>query len=240
MKYVALLLLAIVLPIGTFLAPIAHAEGTYDDLGTTDSADGSADAINFSQGRVWTIDQYGKYIWLTQTRNSTVTHWAWSNNNGTSWSQGSESYSFLTRASVAYDSNNDKLHVIWAATDSNDGIIYRRYGITRDGSNNITAITREDSSNVNLQLDTTASRTLSQPVALWVDDGSTNGILVAIWTKYGSSLNEVRGSMRKLSLSAADGVAGNWVPLDGSADTFGTDAPKIVCQSIGEISKCCH
>jgi hypothetical protein len=203
------------------------AEGTYSNLGTGDAADGSSDAINFSQGRVWTIDQYGKYIWLTQARDNTQMHWTWSNDLGANWTQGSEAYGALTRGSVAYDSINDKLHVIWAATDSNDGIIYRRYGITRDGSNNITAVAREDSGNVNLQLDTTATRVLEQPVALWVNDGSADGILVAIWSKRGSSLNEVRASMRRLSISAADGVAGNWIALDGTGDTFATDAPAV-------------
>jgi hypothetical protein len=208
------------------------AEGTYANIGTTDGADGSADAINFSQGKVWTIDQYGKYIWITQSRTGPNSHWAWSNDNGANWTQGSESYIALTRGAVAYDSINDKLHVIWAATDSNDGIIYRRYGITRDGSNNITAISREDAANVNLQLDTTSSRTLEQPTALWVNDGSTNGILVAIWTKRGTSMTEVRGSMRKLSISAADGSSGNWVPLDGTSDTFSTDPPFVAADKI--------
>lgn len=86
-------------------------EGTYANLGTGDAADGSADALNFSQGRVWTIDKYGKYILLTQLRGGT-SHWAWSNDLGANWSQSSEGYSFLTRGSVAYDSINDKLHVI--------------------------------------------------------------------------------------------------------------------------------
>jgi hypothetical protein len=210
---------------------IVMADGTYAGIGTSDGADGSNDAINFAQGRVWTIDQYGKYIWSTQNRDGS-SHWAWSNNSGSSWTQGSESYSFLTRASVAYDSINDKLHVIWTATNASDGIIYRRYGITRDGSNNITALSREDSSNINLQLDTSASRNLEQAAAYWVNDGSTNGILVAVWSKNGGSLNEVRASMRKLSLSAADGVAGNWVSLDGTGDTFGTDPPAVAADKV--------
>ncbi|MDQ5981641.1 MAG: hypothetical protein QG570_391, partial [Patescibacteria group bacterium] len=216
-----------------FFTPV-YADGTYSGIGTGDGVDGSNDAINFSQGRVWTIDEYGKFIWITQLRNGAGggNHWAWSNNSGTSWTQGSESYPFLTRASVAYDSINDKLHVIWAATDSNDGIIYRRYGITRDGSNNITSIQREDSSNINLQLDTSSSRTLEQPVALWVDDGTTNGSLIAIWSKNGTSLSEIRASKRTLSLSSADGVAANWVALDATADTFSTDPPAVDADKI--------
>lgn len=214
-----------------FPHPIS-AEGTYANIGTADGADGSADAINFSQGKVWTIDQYGKYIWITQLRTGPTSHWAWSNDNGTNWTQGSESYSALVRGSVAYDSINDKLHVIWSATDSNDGIIYRRYGISRDGSNNITAISREDAGNVNLQIDTTSSRTLEQPAAIWLNDGSTNGSLITVWTKRGTSMTEIRGSMRQLSLSAADGVAANWKAIDGTTDTFSTDPPAVEADKI--------
>ena len=205
------------------------ADGTYANLGTADALDGSADAINFSQGRVWTIDQYGKYIWLTQGRSGPNAHWAWSNDLGANWSQGAESYSFLIRGSVAYDSINDKLHVIWTTNqcDSGGGIIYRRYGITRDGSNNITAIAREDSGNINLQLDITGDVPCQQPVAIWNDDGTTNGSLIAIWTKAGGGRNEVRASMRQLSLSAADGVATNWAAPDGTADVFSTNAPEV-------------
>lgn len=229
--YAVLLTGFFILVLFIFKPQILTADGTYSNLGTGDAADGSADAINFSQGRVWTIDQYGKYIWLTENRTGGH-HWTWSNNLGTNWTQGSEEYDFLTRGSVAYDSINDVLHVIWAATDSNDGIIYRRYSITRDGSNNITAISRVDSGTVNLQLDTSASRNLEQPVALWINDGSADGILVAVWTKQGGSINEVRGSMRKLSMTGADGVAGNWAALDGTGDSFSTDPPAVAADKI--------
>ncbi|HEX8923461.1 MAG TPA: fibronectin type III domain-containing protein, partial [Patescibacteria group bacterium] len=192
---------------------------------------GSSDAINFSQGRVWTIDKYGKYIWLTQTIGPT-NHWAWSNNDGANWTQGQEGYGYLLRGSVAYDPQNDKLHVIWAGLNSQDGIIYRRYGITRDLNNNITAISREDAPNINLQLDTSLSNDLNLPVALWVNDGSANGSLVAIWSKNGSNFSEIRGSMRKLSLTAADGAAGNWTALDNSASTFAVDPPAVAANKI--------
>lgn len=98
------------------------------------------------------------------------------NNNGSTWTEGAESYTFLTRGSIGYDTINDKLHVIWTGDGASDGIIYRRYGIARDGSNNITAITREDSSDINLQLDTSASRDLTQPVVLWLNDAQMENL----------------------------------------------------------------
>ncbi len=217
----------------SFSIPKALAEGTYAGIGTADGTDGGADAINFSQGRVWNIDKFGKYIWVTEDR-SNVHHFAYSNDLGVTWTQDSDATNATTRGSVAYDSINDKLHVIWTtdSCDAGGGIIYRRYGITRDGSNNITDIAREDSSNINLQLDITGSDTCVQPAAFWVNDGSANGTLVAVWTKLASGLNEVRASMRKLSLSAADGVAGNWAAPDGTGDTFPTDAPAVAADRV--------
>lgn len=233
MKKVAFFVFSLLLVGSVFLSSKSTlAEGTYTGIGTADGLDGSADSINFSQGRVWTIDQYGKYIWLTEGRSPQNHHWAWSNDSGANWTQGSESYSFLNRGSVAYDSINDVLHVIWTGEDDTDGVIYRRYSITRDGSNNITAIARMDSGTVNLQLDTSASRNLEQPIAIWLNDGSTDGTLIAIWSKNGTSLTEVRASMRRLSMTGSDGTAGNWVALDGTGDTFSTDSPAVEADKI--------
>lgn len=228
--FIALTFVVISLPLMQPL--IAFAEGTYAQIGTADGADGSADALNFSQGRVWTIDQYGKYIWLTEGRNPQEHHWTWSNDLGANWTQGAQNYPALNRGSVAYDSINDVLHVIWTGDDDNDGVIYRRYSITRDGSNNITAIARMDSGTINLQLDVTASRTLSSPVAIWLNDGSADGILIAVWSKHGTGLTEIRSSMRRLSMSDADGIAGNWVALDGTGDTFSTDGPAVAADKV--------
>lgn len=222
-------LLFVILPF--FVAFRIYAEGTYSNIGTTTGADGSNDAINFSQGRVWTVDKYGKYIWLTERRDTSSHYWAWSNDVGATWTEGSEAYGFLTRGSVAYDSVNDVLHVIWVADASSDGIIYRRYSITRDGSNNISSIQRVNT-NVNLQLDTSSSATLEQPVAIWLNDGSSDGILIAIWSKRGTNLNETRGSMRRLSMTDSDGTAGNWLALDGTGDTFSTDGPAVAADKI--------
>ncbi len=235
LRLATLLLTVLTMTLSPLTSTAVNAEGTYSGISTADGVDGSNDAINFSQGRVWTIDQYGKFIWLTQTRNGPSSHWTWSNTEGSTWTQGNESYSFLTRGSVAYDSKNDVLHVIWAAMDSSasGGIIYRRYGINRDVNNDITNIVRIDSGTVNLQLDyTDSSRLVEQPVALWVDDGSSDGMLIAIWLKNGSNLAEIRGSMRRLSMDASDGVAGNWEALDGLADVFAIDPPQVPADKI--------
>jgi hypothetical protein len=207
------------------------ADGTYSNPGTADSDDCSADCLTWSQAPPWIVDKYGKFILNTQNRTGPTTHFIFSNDNGSTWTQSAEGYGFLTRASMAYDSTDDVLHLIWSATDANDGIIYRRYSITRDGSNNISSIQRMDLG-VNLQLDTSASRSFDHPIAIWKDDGSAHGSLVAIWAKSGSNLAEVRASMRQLSMTDADGVAGNWAALDGTGDTFATDPPAVDADKI--------
>ncbi len=135
----------------------------------------------------------------------------------------------MTRGSVAYDSIDDELHVIWEAQASSDGMIYRRYTITRDGRINITAITYDSS--VNLQLDYSSSNTLGQTVAIWNNDGSAHGLLIAVWAKYGTGFAEVRGSMRQLSMTSADGTAGNWTAIS-SAGVFSTDPPQVTADKI--------
>lgn len=207
------------------------AEGTYSNPGTGDADDCSADCLTWSQAPPWIIDKYGKFILNTQSRTGPTTHFAFSNDNGSNWTQSAEGYGFLTRASMAYDSIDDVLHLVWSATDTNDGIIYRRYSITRDGSNNITSIQRMDVG-VNLQLDTSSSRNFDHPIAIWKNDGSAHGSLVAIWAKSGTNLAEVRASMRQLSMTNADGVAGNWVAVDGTGDSFSTDPPAVEADKI--------
>lgn len=226
-KFSTILLLIFIL----FIIPISvRADGTYSNPGTGDAADCSSDCLTWSQSPTWVVDKYGKFILTTQLRGST-THFMFSNDAGATWTQSSEAYSALTRGSVVYDSINDVLHVLWMATAASDGMIYRRYSITRNGSNDIISIQRMDTG-VNLQLDTSASRSFEQPIAFWVNDGSTNGILVALWTKYGSNLTEIRGSMRRLSMTNADNIASNWLPLDGSAATFLTDPPAVNANKI--------
>jgi hypothetical protein len=232
LKKVLIFSLGVIFIINAFITHFVKGEGTYGNIGTADAANAGVDGLNFSQGGVLTIDKYEKFIILTQNLQGDH-HFAWSNDNGSTWTQGSQTYQFLERGSVAYDSINDKLHVIWAAQSISDGIIYRRYGITRDASNNITAITREDSANINLQLDYSSSAYgLTSVVGIWVNDGSTNGSLIAIWAKNGPGFSEIRGSMRRLSLSASDGVAANWRAIDGVADTFPSDPPQVAADRI--------
>ena len=41
--------------------------------------------------------------------------------------------------------------------------------------------------------------------------------------------------MRKLSLTAADGVAANWTAMDGTTDTFATQPPAVDADKIIDV-----
>ena len=123
------------------------AGGNPSTITTADGIDCSDNCLAFPQSHSWVIDKFGKYILTTQARTGPTTHFAFSN-DGSTWTQNSEDYTSLASGSIAYDSKNDVLHVIWNASAATTGIIYRRYSITRDGSNNITDILAMDSGKI--------------------------------------------------------------------------------------------
>jgi hypothetical protein len=184
-------------------------------MNTSNTNNLGADGLTWAQGYQPTIDQYGKIVTMVQI-NSSGLAWLVSNNSGASWSDigtsGDSAYPIpVTRMAMAYDRINDKFHVLYAGT-STDGMIYRRYTPTRDGSNNISAFTKDV--NTNLQLDFNASGDYQHPLLFFMSDIGANGALVAIWHAHKSAGGtEVRASMRVLTNAAADGVAGNWTHL---------------------------
>jgi hypothetical protein len=195
-------------------------------INTMDGGNAGLDALNYSAGRVWTIDKYGNYILITQNVNSDH-HWTWSNDSGTTWIQGTETTPFVVRGSVAYSSIDDKLNVIWEGSNNSDGIIYRRYGITRDSNNHIIDIVREDAGSINTQLDFGSTGSLVGPSATWFDDGSAHGILITSWSRIDTGLAEVRSSMLPLTNTWADGDPANWVAPSGAEDVFIGAIPQV-------------
>jgi len=188
------------------------------------------DGFTWAQAPTIAVDPFGKLVAILNTNDQQV-HFMWSNNNGVTWSTPTANIDggFLLRGSVAFNSAGNWAHVLWSAYAATDGIIYRRYAITRDGSNNITAIsTTRDS--VNLQLDfQTGSETTNYelPVMLWIPEGGANGSLVAFWPAQNAHLShgsEVRCVMRVLSLTSADGTAANWI-APGAAATDSLNNP---------------
>jgi hypothetical protein len=159
-----------------------------------------------------------------------------SNNQGVTWTEPTRSgmfdaggEAFLVRCACAYDTVNDLLHCLWVGADASDGIIYRRYTLTRDGSNNITGVTRV--AGVNLQLDLQGSGTMNyqHPSIIWMPEGGANGSVLCVWGARNSAAptikTEIRASMRVLSNTTADNTAGNWTfPVTDDATTIGNDA----------------
>lgn len=205
---------------------------------TAATNDLGADGYTWAQGRPLEVDEYGKLIaWVQKYNAGGPNHtMVVSNDNGATWSEPSHTGFgptnnsaewLLGRAAQAYDATNHLLHVCWVLTQANGAVIYRQYSFTRDGSNNITGVTRVRG----LQMEVGVSgMAFDFPVALWCADV---GKLLLGWTAgngsaAGTTKAEVRLTMRTVSNSAADVDIANWVaPLNentgaGSTDTLGS------------------
>jgi len=202
---------------------------------TTTSNDLADDGYTWASQTPLIRDSFGKLIIWAEKYNSNNTRHrpVVSNDGGTTWSDptisgffDSGGEGFLNRCACAWDSIHDLLHCLWQATDSGDGFIYRRYAITRDGSNNITAVTRV--SGVSLQLDYQLGGQnvfLGHPNLIWQPIG-THGQILCVWGVHNDAAAlrgaELRGSMRVLSNTTADNTAANWkAPVAADTDTIG-------------------
>jgi hypothetical protein len=176
-----------------------------------------------------TVDQYGKLITISE--NSGGSHAiTYSNDLGSTWADG-PALGFLTRGAAAYNSLDDTLEVIWNAQAATDGILYRRYRPTRDGSNNITTWTALNAGYAVIDAQTTGSMVYEHPCILWLNDAAygAHGAVVMAWaarnTGVGGVGNEIRAVMRTLTNTAADGVALNWANIGIASVTTIGNAP---------------
>lgn len=200
----------------------------------------SDDGYSWTNALPITVDQYGCILTIAQRHNNSSKQHTivYSNDGGATWSDSSIASAFLERGTAAYDSANDLLHVLWQAAAVTDGIIYRRYSITRDGSNNITGISQV--AGINLQLDYENAGTMSyqHPLLLWLDDAGfgANGALLAVWSARNSAgtpnTNEIRASMRVLSNTVDDNTAANWsAPIAASTSSIG-QSPQVAYSAL--------
>lgn len=220
--------------------PPALGGATFAYQNTTVTNDLSADGYSWANARPIMADQYGKLIVLAQRNNSGgKTHtFVYSNDGGATWSDSAVASGSLDRGTAVYDSVNDLVHVLWSAAAATDGIIYRRYSFTRDGSQNITGISQV--AGVNLQLDFQNAGTMSyqHPQLLWLNDAGfgANGALLAVWSARNaggvSNKNEIRASMRVLSNSAADNTAGNWAAPVAADSTSIDQSPQVAYSAL--------
>jgi len=193
------------------------------------------DGFTWAQAPAVAVDPFGKLV-AQLNDNSQQVHFMYSNNNGVTWSTptGNIDGGFLVRGSITFDAGGAWAHVLWNGYNSTDGLIYRRYAITRDGSNNITTISAARDSTVNLQLDFQVGSAIMNyelPVLLWIPEGGANGSLVAFWPaqnlQTGHIGGEVRCAMRTLTLTSADGTAANWVAPGAAATDSINNPPNI-------------
>ena len=221
----------------------------------------TADGFTWAQGAPMLVDQYGKYISLVQWSNSgtNTNSFVVSNDGGATWSYpthtsmaNSSGELFITRGSAAYDTINDLVHVLWRAVDPNDGMIYRRYSITRDGSDNIIGFTRVSGINLQLDYQTAGTMDYQHPVLIFSEYTDTevgiDGALLAIWGARNSASgtgtrSEIRASMRVLSNTTADNTASNWIaPVSASTSAIG-QSPQVAYSAIvakAAASSLCH
>lgn len=156
----------------------------------------------------------------------------YSNDAGATWADSALALGFLTRGAIAYNSTDDVLLVCWAAQDVADGILFRRYTISRDGSHNITSFTADGAAYTILDAQSTGTMQYEHPSILWLPDLGTHGTVVCAWccrnTGLGGTGNEIRAVRRQLSASAADLLVANWVHLGVDSTTTIGNAPLTV------------
>lgn len=202
-------------------------------LNTTVTNDLSPDGFNWAAQQGGLVeDQYGKLIVYAQRYNANTRQcfFVWSNDGGTTWADNtgiSGGEGFLVRGSIVYDTSRDCLHSLLCTTNPSDGgIIYRRYTITRDGSNNITSIARV--AGVSVVLDGAGgsdSNGLEFPTILM----PTTNMVVAAWPiRTVAPGGEIRACRCDLTSDAdAGGTAANWVHLGTSSTTTIGAAPAV-------------
>lgn len=201
---------------------------SFAPMGTTYTNNLSADGMTWAAQRgAFEIDSFGKYVQYVQRYNGGTTKCAYvvSNNAGGTWADkepaaGGEG--FLTRGAIVYDAGRDCLHQVCVTTNPGDGgMIYRRNTITRDGSNNITAITR--AAGVSVSLDD-PSQGAEFPTIIMTD---ANTLLIA-WTARTALGGEIRCCKCDLSGDAnAGGTASNWVHIGVNSTTTIGSAPAV-------------
>lgn len=211
----------------------ALAGASFADMGTTFTNDLSPDGMTWDAvGGAFVVDAFGKYVQYIQryNANTRLCYFVYSNDKGATWNDNtgiSGGEGFLTRGSIVYDAGRDCFHGLIMTTNSGDGgIIYRRYTITRDGSNNITSIARAAPS---LSMDDNAAQ-YEFPTIIMTDANT----LLAAWTiRTTAPGGEIRCCKCDITSDAnAGGTAANWVHIGFSSTTTIGNAPTVGSYSI--------
>lgn len=203
----------------------------FADMNTTYTNDLSADGITWAgQHGAAVFDSFGKFVQYGQRYNANTklcAYWV-SNDSGATFVDRSPSGAgegFLTRGAIVYDAGRDCLHRVCITENAGDGgMIYRRDAITRDGSNNITAIARQ----VSVSLDDPSSGTEFSTILMT----DANTLLIA-WIARTPSGGEVRSCKCDITANLnAGGTASNWVHIGVNSTTTIGSAPLVASYTI--------
>jgi hypothetical protein len=195
--------------------------------------EGDADMITWPAARPLVVDEFGKLVlWIQYFNQGDSTKYhvpVVSNDSGATWIlptlSGFNSNTLgdivNIRGADVYDPTTHLLHRVIALTQADGGVYYRQYSFTRDGSNNITGITRTRQMNLEIGVGTMS---FESPHALMAGTK-----LIAGWSAYNSA-TAVKSVIRAACLvpvgGAADVTNATWTaPLNENAGSGVTSDP---------------
>jgi hypothetical protein len=214
------------------VSPQYPVSANVSNIGTLSSEALSADGMTWSQAFPIVADQYGKVIVNVQTIRTGNQRNVFLFKNSDTWVENTaindlgDIGEIGTRWMLIYDISNDCFHgyLYYNA----EVAVYRRYEITRDGSNNITAITWTRGSSPNVVLIDTAT-SMAHPILL-----EHNGELVAIL----SISNSTNAQIIAMRVAVADaGTASNWTNIGfnsaGALATISAASYSVLASQVG-------
>lgn len=204
-------------------------------MDTTYTNDLAADGFSWAQSNPLYVDGYGKMLTLAQRNGGgTKTHvFVYSNDNGATWIDDDTVESYMERGSFAVDELHDVIHVLWNAAASSDGIIYRRYVMTRDANHNITGINKDTGVNLQIDYQTTGTMEYAHPIMIHMSYGSISdyGSMLVIWSARNTAVgggNEIRSARCSLDVADFGKTAANWASTTSEASSTSIgNAPAI-------------
>lgn len=223
---------------GGFVADPRLGVATVAALNTTITNDLSPDGFTWAAvAGAYAVDSFGKIAVYAQryNANTRLCYFVISNDQGATWADNtgvSGGEGFLLRGDIVYDASRDCFHGLIVTTNPSDGgIIYRRYSITRDGSNNITSIARVGG--VSVVLDDAGADNgngLEFPTIIMPNANT----LLAAWTvRTAAPGGEIRCCKCDITSNAdAGGTASNWVHIGVSSTTTIGAPPAVASYTI--------
>jgi hypothetical protein len=211
-------------------------------IGLTETTGMGADAFTWADGRPLGVDKFGNLFGIIE--DGATNHWWLWKNVGGAWARSASSWPSLTRGTVAYDAANNIAHVLWSTTQANGGIVYRRYVIAYNGSNQITGIAEDTGATIagvvqartNVVLDDgTGIASYEHPGLIFLGDAAYGslGALFAFWGCQNAAGNEVRCTMLNFNgVGAQAQTLANWAaPITADTTSLGANTAPAVAYS---------